>query len=83
VIALSSRADYHLLLYLTEMGRIWAAHYHTKRDNQRSHYICTLICYLIRAEASLKIDSRKAIAGMLAEADIPIEQFEECEAEPI
>jgi hypothetical protein len=66
----------------TEMGQMWVKHYHQRRSNEHSHYICTLICSLVRAEANLKIGNRKAIiAGMLDEAGIPIEQFEDCEAE--
>ena len=64
------------------MGRIWSMHYSKHHSNQISYDICSLICYLIQAEASMKIGNRKAIiASMLDEAGIPIGQFDECKTE--
>ena len=49
-----------------QMGRIWSMHYSKHHSNQISYDICSLICYLIQAEASMKIGNRKAIiASML------------------
>lgn len=64
-----------------EMGRIWSMHYPKHHSKPDSHQICTLICSLIRAEASMNLVNCKAIiAGMLAEAGIPIDEFEDCES---
>ena len=65
-----------------DMGQIWAKHYYKCRSNPDSRQICRLICSLVRAEASLKIGNLWArLAGILDEASIPIEQFDECEAD--
>lgn len=64
------------------MGEIWAVHYCKHRSNLDSRRIGRLICSLVRAEASLKIGNFRArLAGVLDEASIPIEQFDECEAD--
>ena len=65
------------------MGQIWAKHYSKHHSNPDSHHICMLICCLVRAEATMGFGMLAAkIARILGEAGIPIEQFDECEAEP-
>jgi hypothetical protein len=65
----------------TEMGQMWAKHYHKRHINPDSRNICNLICSLVRAEAILKIGNREAVIAILDKTGMPLEQFDACEAE--
>ena len=66
----------------TELGQMWAKHYHKRHLNPDSRNICKSICSLVRAEATIQVGNLKAaLAGILDKADIPTEQFDACEAE--
>jgi hypothetical protein len=67
-----------------EVGRIWAEHYPNHRNDHVSGQICALICSLVRELARLEIGSGNLtmrVAKVLGAAGIPIEQFDDCEAE--
>ncbi len=69
---------------LREMGLMWTKHYLKHRSHPDSHQICRVICSLVRAEARLEIGGGNLtmrLAKVLGAAGIPMEQFDECEAE--
>jgi hypothetical protein len=65
-----------------EIGLLWALHYPSRRRDKLCHEICVSLCSLLRELAFQQMggDFTAKLARVLHEADVPLEQFEECEA---
>lgn len=66
-----------------EIGLLWALHYPSHRRDKLCHEICVSLCSLLRELAFVEQmggNFTAKLARVLHEADVPLEQFEECEA---
>jgi hypothetical protein len=65
-----------------EIGLLWALHYPSHRRDRLCHEICVSLCSLLRELAFQQLGGNftAKLARVLHEADVPLEQFEECDA---